>query len=315
MARSHTQAIAEHVCAQQESILAQLQGALPKNSALRDAQAQDVTIRILGEQGRNKSVFDVTVADQRFILYIHTPTAQPYAYQASFPLQHAFQEHLRANGVPNPERLGDLFTLPDLPYRCELYEYCNGRSIPTAELSGAALQHLGETIAKAHLAGEHFRTEHAKPKFLLRQKNLPYGMVHDGLSSGNILFSEDGNVAGLVDFSTTNYRPFVADLVRITKQFATPCNDNGTLKIAISDQLKDFMGAYAQIRPLTSNEVESLSWRMARKALKLTNRFAAEEGFSVADVSKAVLQMQQELRSELQPYSLNAPETGTLRYS
>lgn len=304
MAQKDTAPILEVLEAQRPSLCRQLRGELG-NATPTPTQIQ---IHPIDNPGINNSVFVINAAGHDYILRVHSPPREARIRRATPEQQRQFQDQLRARGIACPRPIGTLFTIPGLPYSCELYERSEGQTLPSfTDLDAEGARKLGTFIASTHVASADIRPDGMKPSHMLRLKPLPYGVVHNGMTTGNFLFDKKTQeVAALIDFETACYRPYVADLATAMKHFIVPQRVDGKLTIGTHPNMQEFLNGYQQVRPLSANEVDSLSWRLARKAWKACVSYGRAQGDKdIPEIADATLAFRgnvaQQLRAAVSP--------------
>lgn len=212
---------------------------------------------------------------------------------AEIPFYIELLESLQKAGLPVPAALRDqrgrnLFTLAKKP--CILVPRFKGHHVEQANLQQC--QHIGQTLAKIHLATQPLTASLANDRGLnwmlsmqapltpflsesasamltnellfyqqeIPKLNLPQGIIHSDLFRDNALFEND-QLSGVIDFYNACTDFFLYDLAVTVNDWCIEAD--GTLAI---QRLEALISAYHQERPLSDHE---------QQAWPLLIRFAA----------------------------------------
>lgn len=241
--------------------------------AVLQANDNDVKLSLFGSQGSSRLTFLVEAAGEQAILSVNIPNPQRLYPRASHTNRIEFRQHLRERGIPIPEKIGTPFTLPELPYQCEMTCFCHGYQLRSGvQPTDTELLTIADVMGRIHTSGYQPKGLHAPLRqagVLLRQ--LPHGFVHGDLSRGNLIFDpETHRLNGLIDFEWAQDKCFVDELSRVLRHYAlvpqqTP---EGTTVVYAPERVKLFLDAYEKHRPLTSAEKQALPKCMANELVK-----------------------------------------------
>jgi Ser/Thr protein kinase RdoA (MazF antagonist) len=257
------------------------------NPAMQDvgnAHPQDMNINPLSNGG-SRLTYKLEVAGYPCILTVFIPRNMKLA-RADFEDRHQFRRHIRAKGVPIPGKIGEPFTLPGIPFPCELTEYCRGYHPPKDRpLSPTETEALGDLLGRIHGAppfhAKRMRNtmgEALKDLYL----RLPTGFLHGDLSHNNVLFEEGesgAKVAGLIDFELARKGRYATDLADTLIKFTASHEvlPDGTARvIRHPENERRFLAAYSAHRPLTAREEKFLPTLMDKAVRRQEKRLVIE---------------------------------------
>ncbi|MGB4912773.1 MAG: homoserine kinase [Candidatus Dechloromonas phosphoritropha] len=233
--------------------------------------------------GMQNSNYFVTASGRRWVLTIFEHLAPR---DLDFCL--ALQEHLAARGIPCPRPLAAAdgrFWRPLAGKPAALFTCLPGDCIEAATV--AHCRTLGAMLARLHLAGADFPSPLPNPcghdwrertgrrlapalsadeRGRLRAEldfqaaqdysGLPHGIVHGDLFRDNVLWQDNEELSGVLDFYFAGADSLLFDLTVVANDW---CPE--------ADQLAALIAGYSALRPLTSGE--EAAWPALRRAAAL----------------------------------------------
>ncbi len=265
-------------------------------------------------KGREHSSFILTTPKKEYILRVYS---QNTSNKEDIDKEVAFMNHLHRNKMPVPQvfptQKGDsfaTFTADDIEWNAILMERVKGEHI--RDYTHENIQEIGKVLALMHIISldspgialckyqdtvidEEVQaiqlkaeSDPVKIEFLQEtmdykipiENELPRGIIHRDITKGNTLFA--GNtITALLDFSSIRCGYFVEDIGVVVWGIIY----NHLTKFASISLIKDFLTAYAAIRPLTPDEFVYLN-----KFVKLRNYvIAANDYKEKGDITDSIL--------------------------
>jgi homoserine kinase type II len=197
----------------------------------------------------------------------------------------AIVAHVAARAVPTPAPLQSTAGQPFVLWRDQivsLFPWVPGRTLARADLAPEQAAAVGAALAKLHLAGSDLsdrrpgRYEPAEiarrleqiaglgppelanavailaPELarlaLERAPELPTGLIHGDLFIDNVLFTDDGQLAALIDFEQASWGRLAYDLAVTALAFGFGRDDFRP------EVFRALVAAYAAVRPPTAEE-------------------------------------------------------------
>lgn len=225
-------------------------------------------------QGTVNSNYDVTTADGHFVLTILEAMEQPLADKIL-----AYNAYLANSNIPCPQVIKTVDNnwtalWQHKPVAMTSFIQAQMISKPSAKLC----HHLGKVLAKLHVAGQHYPEQipnqmgfawqqqaYAKLPNKIQAElaqtlsiqeafaSLPKGMIHFDCFRDNV-FVEGDKVKGIIDFYYACYDYLLIDIAVCINDWCTNW-DSSTL---IPDKYQQFLSGYQSIRPLTTQETNTL---------------------------------------------------------
>ena len=241
----------------------------------------DLRIKFLSK-GANSNIFQILSDESKYILtLLHDKLDVTTRH-----LIESGSNYFRHLGFPFPELIC-LSSLNDQD--ALLTSFVPGKVVTKWEESHYSL--VGKLLASLHSSGEAFPKEHIKPPQILSlgcdfetiqdsipkqfhlisneiadlQSNwptrLPSGLIHNDIWYKNILFGEN-EVSAILDFTMPTVDQFVLDLATLIKgiYFSSPSQNP-------NDDLNCLLTHYQMVRPLSSEELDSLEIMLRSKIL------------------------------------------------
>lgn len=234
--------------------------------------------------GIQNSNYFIDTDKARYVLTIYESSVNA----ADIPFFLNLTEHFAKNGIPCPMPIrnnggNNISTIHGKP--CAIVSFIKGSELK--EFSEKNLEELGSNVARMHIAGTNFPLKRAneigiagwRKKFeavkdradeispglkeelqearefvnLRWPENLPSGVIHGDIFPDNVLFAEDGTIAGIIDFYFACNDMFMYDLAICINAW---CFDNN--RDFNAEKAKILLSAYNKIRPISDEEIEAL---------------------------------------------------------
>jgi homoserine kinase type II len=197
-------------------------------------------------------------------------------------------EHLATHGVPCPlpiaNKTGEkISTIQGKP--CAIISFVKGTEVKNINISHVS--ELGKNLAKMHLAGQDFpmqrvnemgmdhwqdmlnnvknradeiengiSAEISEQLELLQKnwpKNLAKGIIHGDVFPDNVLFADNGSIAGIIDFYFACTDILIYDLAVCLNSW---CFDDN--KIFNQEKANMLISSYNKVRPISKDEMDAL---------------------------------------------------------
>jgi len=266
------------------------------------------------KKGRDNTSFILTTPKKEYVLRVYR---QNSSNKEDIDKEVAFMNHLHRNKMPVPEVIrttsGDSFASfigDDLEWNAILMEKLKGKH--STDYTKEIVQEIGKILALMHILGmdspgitlckyqdpvideevqaAQFTNEmdpfnvaffkEAQEYTIKIDHELPRGILHRDITKSNTLF-EGNTITGILDFSSIRCGYFVEDIGVVVWGIIY----NHLTKFAPISLIKDFLTAYAAIRPISPEEFSYLN-----KFVVLRNYVIAATDYKVnGDITDSIL--------------------------
>lgn len=264
---------------------------------LRDYDVPDM-VRYSGiQQGVENTNYLIETSGPSYILTIFESRVAP----EDIPFFFAFTDHLSQYGITCPRAIADkqgrrIRQLHGKP--AMLVTYLHGRDLSPAEITPAHCLQLGNTLAIMHKGGQTFERSRPNamgldkwkelaarclgrgdeveldlPRFIAEEiawiesnwiTGLPEGVVHADLFPDNVLFTENGDLSGVIDFYFACNEVLIYDLAMTCNAW---CFDENAE--FVPERYDALIEGYQRERALTNKEGLAMNLHLRASALRI----------------------------------------------
>ena len=264
----------------------------------------DLTISLYHAQGRSRSTYLLHSSGGDYILSVHSPETR-----SALELQHGYKQHLTALGVPVVPQIGPFFEVPGIATACEITRFCPGKNFESLdELNPKQLQHYTDFLVANHKAPRYQPPRHLAPGKTVDAK-YPHNFLHYDIAPWNLLYDEQDNIVGLIDFEHCREGRLASDIIgNLDRDLKTQCDANGSPTAHLTDNACHFLQQYQAQRPMQADERRYFERSLCRIARERFETAYQQQGGDItapafmAAMDKTIAGMHQQLATALPPH-------------